>query len=259
MRIALVIEYDGSGFCGWQAQTGVRTVQAVVEAGLSRVADHPVRLHCAGRTDTGVHATAQVAHFDTDAVREMRSWILGTNANLPADVRVLEARPVAEDFHARFRAVSRQYRYVICNRPVRPAILRDRVAWVHQDLDVPRMQAAATCLVGEHDFSSFRALACQAKHPVRTLHRLQVSRSGEFLYIDVLANGFLHHMVRNIAGTLMAVGRGDRPVEWVAEVLAARDRTVAGVTAPPGGLYLVAVGYPPEYDLLGEARLPVFA
>lgn len=256
MRIAVGIEYDGTAFTGWQSQPGSRTVQGSVEQALSTVADHPVRVYCAGRTDSGVHATGQVVHFDTDAVRSVRSWVLGANANLPADVTVTWAQPVDERFHARFGALERRYRYVILNRMVRPALARSRVCWEHRPLDAGLMGRAGAYLVGEHDFSSFRALACQAKHPVRTVYRLEVSRSGEYLYIDVAANGFLHHMVRNIAGALIAVGRGERDPVWLAELLHAKDRSVGGVTAPAGGLYLLHVRYPGEFPLPSAVRLP---
>lgn len=256
MRIALGIEYDGSAFNGWQRQSHAPSVQEAVERAVSKVADHPVSVVCAGRTDTGVHATAQVVHFDTRAERRMRSWILGTNSNLPSEVSVTWAQPVAADFHARFKAVSRQYRYVILNRMYRPALLRRRVCWDHNPLEAETMHTAAQVLLGEHDFSAFRALACQARHPVRTIHRLDVTRSGDLIYLDIEANAFLHHMVRNIAGTLIAVGRGERPVEWVGELLAGRDRSLSGITAPAEGLYFVKVVYPGEYGLSGTAILP---
>jgi tRNA pseudouridine38-40 synthase len=259
MRIALGIEYDGSGYCGWQAQPHAPSVQEEVERALSTVADHPVEVVCAGRTDTGVHATAQVIHFDSDAGREMRSWVLGGNANLPDDISVQWALPVPDDYHARFGDTGRQNRYVILNRPARPAILRHRVCWTHRELDLGQMQAAAAHLLGEHDFSAFRAIGCQAKNPVRTLHRLDVTRSGDCIYIDVAANAFLHHMVRNIAGTLMTVGRGEQEPSWVEAVLAGRDRSLAGVTAPAGGLYFVNVLYPDTYGIPATPRLPVFA
>ncbi len=256
MRIALGIEYDGNRFSGWQRQPHASSVQASVEQALSRVADHPVEVVCAGRTDAGVHATAQVVHFDSAAPRSMRSWILGVNSNLPPEVCITWAQPVADDFHARFCAIGRQYRYIILNRMVRPALLRGRVAWEHRALDVARMAAAGRALLGEHDFSSFRALACQAHHPVREIYTLSLTRSGDFIYLDVAANAFLHHMVRNIAGTLMAVGRGDQPVEWVEQVLQARDRAVGGVTAPAGGLYLVQVRYRAPFDIPQTPVLP---
>lgn len=256
MRIALGIEYDGSRFSGWQRQAHAVGVQQVLEEAISNVADHPVKVVCAGRTDAGVHATTQVVHFDTGAVRSPRAWVLGTTCKLPPEVCVTWAQPVDEAFHARFSATGRRYRYVIFNRPVRPALLHGRVCWEHRPLDDTRMAAAAVCLHGEHDFSSFRAQGCQAGHPRREIHALDVRRQGEFIHLDVAANAFLHHMVRNIAGTLLAVGRGERPVEWVKEVLEARDRTVAGITAPAAGLYLVQVQYPERFGVPQAARLP---
>lgn len=250
MRIAVGVEYDGSRFCGWQLQEdGVRTVQGAVESALSKVANHEVRVICAGRTDTGVHATGQVIHFETDAERDERAWVFGANANLPKDVVLLWAKPVSDEFHARFSAVRRSYRYVIFTREVRPTFLAGRVTWHHRELDIERMQQAGNLLLGEHDFSSYRAVACQAKSPVRTLHRLEVSGRGPFIFIDVEANGFLHHMVRNISGVLMAIGEGEKPVEWSREVLEARDRTLGGVTAHPSGLYLTSVGYPEGFGI----------
>lgn len=258
MRIALGLEYDGARYAGWQIQTGALTVQGHLEQSLSRVADRPVGVVCAGRTDAGVHATGQVVHFDTEAVRAPRAWVLGTNAHLPADISVCWAREVDPGFHARFAATERRYRYVILNRESRPALLRNRVWWVHRSLDAGRAAEATRYLIGEHDFSSFRAVACQAKHPVRIVHRLEVTRHGEFLYIDVVANGFLHHMVRNLAGVLMDIARGVHAPEWARAVLAARDRALGGVTAPPDGLYLVGVRYPERYALPDSVRLPQF-
>lgn len=250
MRVALGIEYDGSAFHGWQAQQeGVRTVQIALEQALSRVADHPVRVVCAGRTDTGVHALGQVVHFDSDAQRTPRNWLLGANVHLPDDVSVTWVRDVSPDFSARFSAVSRRYRYFILNRTARSAVMAGRVTWTHRPLDAVRMHSAAQALVGEHDFSSYRALGCQAKSPVRTLHSLSVERRGEFLVLSLHANAFLHHMVRNIAGVLMAIGRGDREEEWAAEVLSLRDRTLGGVTAPPQGLYFESVEYPEAFGI----------
>ena len=250
MRIALGVEYDGSRFHGWQAQQpGVRTAQVTLEAALSKVAAHPLRVVCAGRTDTGVHALGQVVHFDTEARRSERNWLLGTNVNLPPDISVTWAREVDSAFSARFSAISRRYRYFILNRTARSAVLAGRVTWVHRPLDAERMHVAGQALVGEHDFSSYRALGCQAKSPVRTLHSLEVERRGDFLVLSVHANAFLHHMVRNIAGVLIAIGKGDRPVEWAAEVLALRDRTLGGVTAPPEGLYFERVEYPAEFEI----------
>jgi tRNA pseudouridine38-40 synthase len=258
MRLALGVEYDGSGFSGWQYQDHSPSVQEAVETALAKVANHPVRVHCAGRTDTGVHATGQVIHFDTEAVREMRSWIFGANANLPKSVAILWARPVTEDFHARFSATRRRYRYVIFNRHVRPTFLAYRTSWCYRDLDEGRMAEAAQYLIGKHDFSSYRAVACQAKSPVREVHELRVSRQGELVYIDIEANAFLHHMVRNIAGVLMEIGRGEREPVWAREVLDYRDRALGGVTAPPYGLYLTRVSYPEAFGLPVSDALPFY-
>lgn len=257
MRIAVGIEYDGSNFSGWQYQDqAVRTVQGAVEGALSTVANHPLHVVCAGRTDAGVHATGQVIHFDTGVQRDERAWVFGANANLPKDVVVLWAKPVSDEFHARFSAQRRAYRYVIFTRQVRPTFLAYRVSWHHRELDVERMAQAGAALLGEHDFSSYRAIACQAKSPVRTLYKLEVSRQGPFIFIDLEANGFLHHMVRNIAGVLMAIGGGERPIDWSREVLEARDRTVGGVTAQPFGLYLTEVGYPAQFALPALSHVP---
>jgi tRNA pseudouridine38-40 synthase len=231
-------------------------VQAELEAALARVAAHPVRGSWCGRTDTGVHAVGQVVHFDTDAVRTPRNWVLGTNANLPADVAVTWARTVSDAFHARFAAQSRSYRYLILNRPTRSSLLAGRATWVHQPLDAGRMHAAGQALVGTHDFSSYRALGCQAKSPVRTLHSLTVDRRGELIMLRVHANAFLHHMIRNIAGVLIAIGRQDRPLSWAADVLAFRDRTLGGVTAPPDGLYFERVWYPEHFDVPEPPPVP---
>lgn len=258
MRIACAVEYDGSAFCGWQRQDHARSVQGDVEAALSKVADHDVRVVCAGRTDSGVHASWQIIHFDTRAERSERSWVLGTNANLPDDAGLLWAREVDAGFHARFSAQTRCYRYIILNRDVPSALLRRRVTWVHQALDESRMQEGARYLLGEHDFSSFRALACQANSPVRTLYRLDIKRSGAYLYLDVEANAFLHHMVRNIAGVLIAVGRGAHRSHWVKDILDKRDRTQGGVTAPATGLYLVGVRYPEKYGIGSLGVVPEF-
>ena len=258
MRIALGIEYDGTNYFGWQRQAEGRTVQGCVEQALSRVADHPVGVVCAGRTDTGVHATGQVVHFDTQSIREPVNWVRGCNANLPADIRVQWATQVPDSFHARFAAVQRHYRYVILNRPNTSALLCNRVCQEYMFLDTASMAAAGRQFLGEHDFSSFRAAACQAKSPVRTIYELEVARSGDFVYLDVRANAFLHHMVRCIAGVLIAVGRGEQQPAWVAELLAARDRTASGFNATPAGLYLVAVRYPPEFALHECGWLPQY-
>ncbi len=256
MKIAACVEYDGSGFCGWQVQLGVRTVQECVERAFSRVADHDVRVVCAGRTDTGVHATGQIVHFETDSQRAAHNWVLGANSFLSKDVSVIWSLGVDETFHARFSARSRRYRYVILNRAIRPAILNTRVSWFRKPLDTKLMQQAADIFVGEHDFSSFRSYACQAKSPVRTIHSITITRSGSFVYIDIHANAFLHHMVRNIAGVLMAVACGERSSSWVSDLLEVCDRTEGGVTASPDGLYLVQVEYDPAYGLPETVELP---
>src|SRR5690554_95868 len=258
-RIALGIEYNGNAYHGWQTQQdGVDTVQLRLEQALAKVAAHPVSLSCAGRTDAGVHGCAQVVHFDSDSVREMRAWQLGTNSNLPRDISVRWAQPVADDFHARFSAFSRCYRYVIYNDPIRPAILDGQVSWQFRPLDVSLMRTAAQHLLGEHDFSSFRAVACQSKTPMKTLHRLELFQRGKLIVLEVEANAFLMHMVRNIAGTLMAVGTGKQQPRWVQDVLLARDRKVAAATAPPGGLYLVGIGYPERFQLPQEPYGPAW-
>ncbi len=249
MRIAMGVEYDGTAFCGWQTQGDVDTVQERLEEALSRVADHPVSVQCAGRTDAGVHGLGQVVHFDSEALRTPRNWILGTNVNLPQDINVTWAQPVADEFHARFSATGRSYRYIILNRVTRSALWANRAVWIHRPLDESRMQEAARSLIGTHDFSSYRAQGCQAKSPVRTVTRLDVRREGERIVIDISANAFLHHMVRNIAGVLIAIGERDRPVEWSREVLEYRNRTLGGVTAPPQGLYLMHIDYPAEFNL----------
>ncbi|MBK8507475.1 MAG: tRNA pseudouridine(38-40) synthase TruA [Candidatus Competibacter sp.] len=250
MRVALGVQYDGSAFRGWQAQRPeLRTLQGVLQRALAKVADHPVGLICAGRTDAGVHALGQVVHFETDAIRSNRAWVLGGNANLPSDLSLSWACAVPEDFHARFSAQARRYRYLIFNQAHRSALWRGRAAWCHRPLDAGRMWAAGQSLIGEHDFSSFRAAECQARHPRRDLRELTVRRQGDGVVLEVEANAFLHHMVRNIAGVLMAIGAGERPVEWAREVLEQRDRTQAGVTAPAEGLYLLAVRYSPRFGL----------
>ena len=256
MRIALGIEYEGTGYFGWQRQAEGRTVQGCLEQALSRVADHPVTVVCAGRTDTGVHATGQVVHFDTGSRREAQNWVRGSNANLPHDIRVQWAVEMPEAFHARFSAIQRHYRYIILNRSTASALLGNRTCREYMRLDTARMATAGQQLVGEHDFSSFRAAACQAKSPVRTIYQLEIRRSGDFVYLDVRANAFLHHMVRCIAGVLIAVGRGEQPPAWVGELLAARDRTLSGFNATPAGLYLVTVRYAPGFMLPDTGWLP---
>ena len=250
VRVAQGIEYDGSAYHGWQIQGhDAKTVQQELERALSKIAAQQIRVICAGRTDTGVHATAQVIHFDTQEPRNERAWVLGTNTQLSEHVRVRWAKFVSSDFHARFSATGRRYRYVIDNRAVRPAIMSSLLSWQCQPLDVEKMQIAAMSLVGEHDFTSYRTVHCQAKSPVKTVHRIVVERRGELVTMDIHANAFLHHMVRNIAGVLMAIGCGKEDVTWAKKVLAARDRALGGVTAPACGLYLVAIDYPEHFAI----------
>lgn len=247
--MAAVLEYDGSAFAGWQWQDNAPSVQAAVESALSAVADVPIRVVTAGRTDAGVHASAQVIHFDTPVERSAYAWLRGTNSNLPAAIALRWVGLVSEDFHARFSATGRAYRYVILNRPVRPTFLRARVTHEYRPLDVAPMMAATRFLIGEHDFSSFRAVQCQARSPVRQLRQLDVERINDLVVITATANAFLHHMVRNLAGVLMDIGAGEQSPEWAHEILVARDRTLGGVTAPPDGLYLTGVDYPEHYGI----------
>ena len=249
MRFAIGLEYDGSGFLGWQIQRQEPTVQGCLEQALASVANHPARVTCSGRTDTGVHALCQVAHFDTDALRPERSWILGLNSNLPAGISVLWIRAVDETFHARFSAYARSYRYVILNRWIRPALDANRMSWCRTPLDADKMNEAAQVLLGEHDFTSFRARACQARHAVREINEVSVTRQGEIVSLDVTANGFLYHMVRNIAGSLIKVGSGGKDTAWVKDVLDKKDRTKAAPTAPPDGLYFLGARYPDSFGL----------
>jgi tRNA pseudouridine38-40 synthase len=252
MRLALGIEYDGSAFRGWQSQAHAVGMQSLVEAALAAVADHPVEVTADGRTDAGVHALMQVVHFDTTAQRSERSWMLGATSNLPKEISVLWARSVADAFHARYSAQARSYRYYIVNRPVRPAIGAAYLSWVREPLNETTMHAAAQSLLGEHDFSSFRAAQCQSRTPMRCVYEINVRRYGDILELAITANAFLHHMVRNIAGVLIGVGTGEHPIEWAREVLEARDRTIGGITAPPGGLYLTGVRYAAALALPSE-------
>ncbi|MGB1140673.1 MAG: tRNA pseudouridine(38-40) synthase TruA [Halioglobus sp.] len=253
-RIACRVEYLGTGYNGWQVQPheGVVTVQGELELALAEVAGRPVRVHCAGRTDTGVHGHCQVVHFDAPVARSAKAWVLGVNANLPPDIRVHWAVAVDAAFHARHSALARRYRYVIANTQIRPALLVDRVCWHRRPLDAAVMREAGQVLLGEQDFSAFRAASCQSVSPMRNVQLLEVSRSEDLLLIDIQANAFLHHMVRNIAGSLMAVGDGRKSAAWLREVLAGRDRTRAADTAPACGLYFVRVHYPPETGLPEE-------
>ncbi|OFZ94884.1 MAG: tRNA pseudouridine(38-40) synthase TruA [Betaproteobacteria bacterium RBG_19FT_COMBO_58_11] len=249
VRIALGLEYDGSHFCGWQTQTNACAVQDALEAALAGIACEPISTASAGRTDTGVHALAQVVHFDTQALRPESAWVRGVNALLPPAVSVRWAREVAPEFHARFSAQARRYRYLLLNRPVRPGLAAGRVGWYHAPLDLDAMQSAAKQLLGEHDFSAFRAAECQAKTPVRTLTELNIWRVNDLLVFDLRANAFLHHMVRNIIGGLVYVGKGKHEPEWLGEILAGRDRKLAAPTFAPDGLYLCGVEYPAQWGI----------
>ncbi len=249
MRIAAILEYKGSGFCGWQRQPGRPSIQQCVEEALSRVADEPVAVTAAGRTDAGVHALAQVIHFETRARRTPYAWVRGTNSHLPAGIALTWAGEVAHDFHARYSATARRYRYVILNRAVRPTWLAGLVTHEYRPLDVTRMRAAAVHLLGEHDFSAFRGADCQASSPVRELRTLEIERRGDFVLLYACANAFLHHMVRNIAGVLAAIGAGEREPDWARAVLESRTRACGGVTAPPDGLYLAGIDYPERFGI----------
>lgn len=258
-RIALAIEYKGTDFHGFQVQpNGVTTVQQALEKALSKVADEEVNLICAGRTDAGVHATNQVVHFDTRAVRPLKAWVKGVRPHLPDTVGVRWACEVNPNFHARFSALQRTYRYLISDADTSSALLHDQITWSSSKLDVQKMQQAANYLVGEHDFTSFRATQCQAKSPIRCIHYVHFARRGDLIIMEICANAFLHHMVRNIVGVLMAIGSGAKTIEWVAVVLAAKDRSAAGVTAKPYGLYLVEAAYPSEFNLPSASPGPLF-
>ena len=257
MRIALGLEYDGAAFCGWQTQPGGCGVQDHLQQALTRFADAPIEVTAAGRTDTGVHATAQVVHFDTEARREEASWIRGTNSNLHESARVLWAREVTADFHARYGARARTYRYLLLDAPVAPAILRARVGWHHRALDVPLMAQGLAALVGEHDFSSFRDAQCQAKSPVRHLMAAEVGRDRGLVVFTFRANAFLHHMIRNIVGALVYVGMGKQPPAWIGELLGERDRRLAAPTFAPDGLYLAGVEYDPAFGLPAPRSHPL--
>ena len=261
MRLAAGVEYQGTGFAGWQSQPHASSVQAEVEHALSMVADCPIKVICAGRTDAGVHGVGQVIHFDTTASRPPQAWVFGANAHLPASVSLRWVKPVPDDFHARYNARSRRYRYLIHNSRTRTALFADRACWYTYPLDAGRMQEAARHLVGEHDFSSYRATECQAKSPIRNVREISVERRNNWVMIDVEANAFLHHMVRNIAGVLMMIGRGVQEPGWTKDILLARDRRAGGVTADAEGLYLLLVRYDALYgipapDLSASMMLP---
>ncbi len=249
MRIALGVEYDGTGFSGWQVQPDRPSVQAALEAALAAIAGCPVGVVCAGRTDTGVHALMQVIHFDTPVIRPLPAWVKGVNTYLPESIAVRWASAVPDDFHARYCATARRYEYLLVNRPVRPAVRRRQLGWFHHPLDLEAMQVAAAGLIGTNDFSAFRSSECQARSPVRDMRRLDISRHGDIIRFSLEANAFLHHMVRNIIGSLVYVGKGRYRPEWMTEVLLSRDRTMAAPTFAPNGLYLAGVTYDPRWGL----------
>jgi tRNA pseudouridine38-40 synthase len=254
MRIALGLEYKGSNYHGWQRQPKLLSIQECVEQAISKVADYKIQVFCAGRTDVGVHAKNQVIHFDTNAKRNLDAWILGGNSNLPCDISIKWAQQVDNNFHARFSALARSYRYLIYNNKIRPAIFADQVTWHIKNLNEKSMFKAAKHLLGEHDFSSFRGCDCQSKTAMRNIHHLHIKRRGKLIILDIKANAFLLHMVRNIAGLLMVIGEGKQEPIWAREVLKNCDRRVAAVTAPAHGLYLTRVYYPDRYNLPGNAH-----
>ena len=261
MRVALGIEYDGSAFHGWQTQPGGGTVQDALEAALRQIAGVAIPVVCAGRTDAGVHATAQVVHFDAPLERPLTAWVRGVNTFLPPTVAVRWAQPVSDDFHARFSAYGRCYRYLLINRPQRTGVWHGRAGWYHHPLDVERMQQAASLLIGENDFSAFRAADCQAKSAIKTMREAQVRRCGEVIVFDFEASAFLQHMVRNLVGSLVYIGQGKHPPEWISDLLAARERRLAAPTFSAAGLYLVGVKYEPHWQLPAgdEVSLPVLS
>lgn len=249
MRWALGVSYAGQGYEGWQSQASGKTVQDKLEHALGQLSLDRVSTICAGRTDAGVHGLMQVVHFDTTRHRDANAWVRGTNAHLPGDIAVQWAHQVPDSFHARGSAIARRYAYVLLESPVRPSVERGRTGWVFRPLDAQAMQAAARLLLGEHDFSSFRASQCQAKTPVKTLHRIEIHRRGPYWRFEFEANAFLHHMIRNLMGCLLVVGRGEQPVAWIGEVLAARDRKVAAPTFSPDGLYFLGPRYENHWGL----------
>lgn len=258
MKIALGIEYDGCQYFGWQRQESVLSVQQKLEEALSVIANSPIEVFCAGRTDSGVHGTGQVVHFETEVQRPLESWCFGTNAHLPDDISVKWAVDVPEDFHARFSATARRYRYIIFSRKLRSAILPHGVSHYHCDLDYKKMHEAGQFLLGENDFSSFRAAKCQSHTPWRNIHHLNVYRVGNYIIVDIQANAFVHHMVRNIVGSLIEVGKGAQPVEWIKWLLEQKDRKLAAPTAKAEGLYLVDVNYPEHFGIPKTALGPLF-
>lgn len=258
MKIALGIEYDGSQYFGWQRQQNVQSIQQKLEEALSKVANESISIFCAGRTDAGVHATGQVVHFETTAMRAVGAWTMGVNANLPHNIAVKWAHEVDESFHARFSATARRYRYIIYNHPYRHAILNQGITHYYQALNEQKMHDAAQYLLGENDFSSFRAAQCQSLSPYRNIHHVNVTRQHNFIIVDIQANAFVHHMVRNIVGSLMEVGNGNQPQAWIKTLLDAKDRTLAAATAKPEGLYLVNVIYPEQFQIPKSAIGPLF-
>ena len=255
---AALIEYDGSQFRGWQVQKNVETVQQAVETAIGKVADESVRIHCAGRTDAGVHATGQVIHFQTTKQRDLHSWLRGVNSNLPKSVSMPWIKQVENEFHARFSAVSREYRYIFYLRRISPAILKSYLTWEYRNLDIFRMRKAAQYLLGEHDFNAYRSVHCQAKSSVRTIEYINIEQKREFVYFDIKANGFLHHMVRNIAGVLASIGCDEKSIFWAQEILESKDRRQGGVTAPANGLYLTKVNYPDVFKIPETTTMPSF-
>ncbi|RVU32335.1 tRNA pseudouridine(38-40) synthase TruA [Neptunomonas marina] len=259
-RYAACVEYAGAKYKGWQSQKdgSVPTIQQHVEAALSKIANEPVSVICAGRTDAGVSGTYQIIHFDASVLRPDRAWVMGANTNLPEDIAIKWAKQVEPDFHARFGALERRYRYLILSQEVMPAVLGRGVTWTYKTLDIGKMQEAAQYLIGQHDFTSYRAVGCQAKSPVREVRELTITQQGRLIVIDVRANAFLHHMIRNFAGVLMKIGAGEAEPVWAKDVLEARDRRAGGVTAPPFGLYFVDVKYPEKYQLPPSEIGPYF-
>lgn len=247
MKLALVIEYSGTHFYGWQAQKNLLTIQGVLEDALSQIANESIVLFCAGRTDAGVHAKGQVVHFETQSIRPLEAWTRGTNSSLPPSIAVRFAQEVDETFHARFSAISRRYRYVIYNHPIRSALNSFKTMWYRYPLNIQAMQQSVGFLIGEKDFSSFRSSQCESKTPMRNVSEIQIFRQDSFVIIEIEANAFLHHMVRNIVGALLQIGSGKKESFWMQELLMAKDRRLGAETAPPEGLYLIQVNYPEKY------------
>ena len=257
MKVALGLEYNGTNFSGWQIQPSQRTIQACLIKALYAITNRESKITAAGRTDSGVHALQQVVHFETSAKRNERNWVLGLNSHLPDDINVTWAKAVDDDFSARFSALNRSYRYLILNRVSRSAIHDKKMWWVFNPLDIERMQAAADRLVGHYDFSAFRAKLCQAHSPVKTIEKIQITKQGDCIAIDVKAQSFLHHMVRNLVGVIVPIGEGRQAIEWATEVLESRDRGQGGITSPPEGLYFINAEYPDQYKLPMVSAFPV--